>query len=528
MKKVILEEIDRIREVMGFKPLITEGIGDEAVEMIGTLFSKTDGEDLINNFIRSAKKADGSMYLDDAGNQIKTWPELAQYARVTGSKVDDVIPGFTDDLFEYFLKGSSPENAKMFRKAAVDSYFPPKMIEDYNLWKQGALTKEASEALKKDMISLADGIQNPYIKEAVEETGMMKKMRGAESRGIERTAGKSNAQINSEFQTLRQNSLKKDYKYTEADWQLLEDAKIRGIIKTDEYKKLGNMQLPSFGQLWDLYERFRIAKKGADAPVSFQEYLINELKYKLPSKFTKNTVATLKTMATPIEALFGTTKVMSKGKAFAILFGLTATGTAGLKIVNDLGEATKGALGGVGDITGDLNYSANYQARWKEYWSSDNSPQKKIGGETDSIYSPPDESNTQYSDSPPEIKLVDADQNIVKIVGGDKISLGGNNYNTFYFRLAGTVAGVGEGKFNPDLIEPFESAPATNTGGGNTQQQTTVTPITDDEKADVVRKLKEMYPTGDYGLGDYPYIKKIADKEFEYETTDGSIVKVTL
>ena len=60
------------------------------------------------------------------------------------------------------------------------------------------------------MISLADGIQNPYIKEAVEESGMMKTIRGVESRGIERTAGKSTAQINSEFQTLRQNSLKKD------------------------------------------------------------------------------------------------------------------------------------------------------------------------------------------------------------------------------------------------------------------------------------------------------------------------------
>ena len=525
MKKVILEEVDRIREIMGFNSLITEGIGDEAATMIGELFSKAEGEDLINNFIKSAKKADGSMYLDDAGKQIETWPELAQYARVAGSKVDEVIPGFTDDLFEYFLKGSGPENAKMFKKAAVESYFPEGMIKNYNSWKQGLLTKDASEALKKDMVALADGIQNRYIKEAVEETNMMRQMRGVESRGIERTAGKSNAQINSEFQALRQNSLKKDYKYNEADWQLLEDAKIRGIITPAEYKKLGNMQLPSFGQLWDLYESYRVAKKaGESKAISFEEYLVEQLKYKLPGKFTKTGVTTLKTIATPIEAIFGRTKVMSWQKAIGILFGLTATGTVGFKIINDLGEASKGALENVGGLTGDLNYSANYQTRWKEYWSSENSPKKKIGGIEESIYSPPDESNTQYSDVPPEIKLIDADEKIVKILGGNKISLGGKEYDTVYFKLAQTVAGYGEGKLNPDVIEPFESSKTST----QQQQTTTVSPITNDEKAKVVEELKAMDPNGDYGTADYDYIKKIDNNTFEYEDVQGNKIEVKI
>jgi hypothetical protein len=527
MKKVILEEVGRMREIMGLKPLITEGIGDEILNYVGSMYNRVDdkvnGEAVINNFVKSLKKSDGSSYLDDAGRKIESWPELRKFA--AGKNIDEIVPGFSDDLFEYLLKGGDEEVKRQFQLTAVNNVFPEKIMDDFYKWRDMDLPPDASEQLKQDMIALVDGTPNQYIRDAVEDTRIMKQIRGLEARPGERLMNKPLVQT--EFKKFKQKVFnKKNYELTEADHKLLDDAVTNGIITTEQRNKYFELEAPGYIKLYRLFEEYtKISrKKNFDKSLSFDKWVEKEIKTKIPSKFDKVLVDTFRYTLSPLLVLTNKSKIYSKKTALTTLAGLGLVGLAG--IANDLFETTAGGVEKVKDVTGDMNYAANYQKRWEEYWSSENSPKKKVGNSEESIYSSPDESNTRYSNQSPEIELVDADQNIVKIVDGSKISLNGTEYDTFYFRLAQTVATIGEGKFNPDIIEPFKSKP--NQSTVTQQQQTTVTPITDDEKADVVRKLKEMYPTGDYGLGDYPYIKKIADKEFEYETTDGSIVKVTL
>jgi hypothetical protein len=533
MKKVILEEVGRIREIMGFSALITEGIGDELVGMIGTLFSKADGEDLINNFVKSQRVTDG------AGNQIKSWPELAEYAATIQKSVDDVVPGFTDDLFEYFLKGSSPENAKMFKNAASEAVFPSTMRKNLNVYLQGGMTKESAKVFEKDMITLADGIQNRYVKEAIEDTGYMKQIRGLEVKDFRKTGAKGNDEIRASYETFKQNSLKKDYEYTEADWKLLWDAKTRGIISPEEYVKMGNKELPSFGKLWSLYDNYKIAKNaGKTEAISFEEYLIELLKYKIPSQYTRFNVAAIKEFTNPFLAAIGQSKTMSIGSGWMWLMGYTSLGTVltllyhGLNIGSNVGEKITGAVG-------DVDYSLNAERRWKEYWEIGNSAaMKNLGDGNENIYSEPDtDVNLKYAEGTPGIEIINADENIVRVKGG-KISLGGELYDKVYFRLGFELAGKDIGRMSPDVIEPIKSSSA-NAGAStppNTQQpgqtrkeelkkqqeqgQLQTIDATDAEKVKIIDKLYEINPDGDYGKNDYPYIKKIDDEYFLYCVSD--------
>ena len=159
MKKVILEEIGRIREIMGFKPLITEGIGDEILNYVGAIYGRVDdkvnGEAVINNFVKSLKKSDGSSYLDDAGKKIESWPELRKFA--AGKNIDEIVPGFADELFDYLLKSGDDEVKKQFQLTAVNNVFPEQIMDDYYKWRDMELSPEADKQLKQDMIALVDG-----------------------------------------------------------------------------------------------------------------------------------------------------------------------------------------------------------------------------------------------------------------------------------------------------------------------------------------------------------------------------------
>jgi hypothetical protein len=470
MKKVILEEVDRIREIMGFIPLITEGIGDEAIGVIGGLI-RSDNDVLINNFVKSLKKSDGSLYLDNTGKQIDSWGELTRYADLTKQQVDDLVPGFTDDLFDYFLKGTE-EQQKAFRRAAVDNYFNEAMKYDFNLWDDMKMSINDSEVFRQDMLAIIDDIQNPKIKQAVEESGFGKKLRGLEPRKGELSS--PGGSLDLEIAKLKKNSNKPDYVYTEKDWKNIRNAFNSGILERKEYEALVSKKLPKFGEMWKLYDKFRVAAKSGkkNAPKTFEEYLLKELEYKIPSKLSQTNVKILKKIAMPFEAVFlGNNSAMSATKGALILGGLGLGGPAG-EIILDLANVVYGMLVKGADKTEDLDYTVNAPLAWEEYWKSDN-PQKSLdGGETnDNIYAKPDGYNVKFATETPKIKIISADENIVRIVG-DKISLGGKLYDTVYFRMAAEVGGKGESSMlgNVSVIEPFEASPA-NAGAGTQQQQ---------------------------------------------------------
>jgi len=475
MKKIILEEVDRIREIMGFRSLITEGIGDEILGAIGKLTSDTKGRQLVDEFVTTLRQADGvSKYLDDAGKPIESWFELSRIAgRTPGKTVDDIIPNFTDDLIEYFLFKSTPENAQMFRKAATDAVFPSALLDDFPSWKSGAMTPQSAKEFTDDMKAIADGIEDPYIKNAVENTGIMKQIRGTASRDADTLLPNNPAQLSQEVSSLKQNSLKKDYQYTERDWEILNMAKNSGELSKEEFEKIGSRRVPKFGEMSNLYNSYRQAAKkgGKNSPKTFEEYLIKELEYKLPSKLTQINLALIKKIAMPLETLLGGNTVMTKTRAAIWLAGFGLGGPAGA-IILDLANAAYGTMVKGADKTEDLNYAVNAPLAWEEYWKQDD-PQKSLdGGETnDNVYAQPDGYNIKFADTPPKIKIISSDQNIVKIIG-DKISLGGKMYDTVYFRMAFEVGGKGESSMigNVSVIEPFEASPA-NAGAGTQQQQ---------------------------------------------------------
>jgi hypothetical protein len=84
-----------------------------------------------------------------------------------------------DTVFKFLFSHEAPEETrKEFTKSAIESCFPANLLVDFPLWKSGAMTPQSAKEFTDDMKTIADGIVNPYIREAIEETNMMKRIRG--------------------------------------------------------------------------------------------------------------------------------------------------------------------------------------------------------------------------------------------------------------------------------------------------------------------------------------------------------------
>jgi hypothetical protein len=466
MKKVILEEIDRIREIMGFESLISEGIGDEAIGLVGGLI-RSDGDAMVNNFVKGLKKSDGSLYLDDAGKQIESWGELTRYADLTKQTVDDLVPGFTDDLIDLFLNGTK-EQQKSLRTAAIENYFNSQMRKDFKLWDAMNMSKEDADVFRQDMLAILEDIRNPKLKQAVEDSPFGQKLRGLMPRSGEASATGNLADITK----LKKRSNDPKYEYTEEDFLTLRRGYTSGAIDRETYELLVEKRIPKFGEMMKLYDNYKLAAKSGkkDAPISFEEYLISLIKYQVPSKFDRTTVDIIKRITNPFLAAIGLSKTMSIGKGFMWLTGVPTFGYLATLAYHAL-NIGGGVASKVSGAAGDLDYAVNAGRRWKEFWEKgNNAAMKNLGGGNESIYSDPDtDVNLTYAEGTPDIEVISADENIVKVLGG-KISLGGKLYDKVYFRLGFEIAGKDVGRMSPDVIEPIKSS-AADTGAGTQQQQ---------------------------------------------------------
>ena len=95
----------------------------------------------------------------------------------------------------------------------------------------------------------------------------------------------------------------------------------------------------------------------------------------------------------------------------------------------------------------------------------------------------PDIRNDDYKGKAPAIEVMDAENQVIKIMPPNKISINGKEYEQIYFELAETVLGMGEGTFNPDLIKPYEGGKGTQQQTQQQQQQTTTSGTMTKEQA---------------------------------------------
>lgn len=608
MNKIIKEEINRIREVMGLKLLNESVIPAGAIKTLLSDFAQTVGknlDDITQAANQGAKKAsivglyDGLKNSTDQSikNFVDSLDEVAgSYNKKVNDLLDEITSGKIADEIqeEIFTKmasktaGVDPNLLNLLPKNETlrslydntSSYYTK--YDDISYLKKIAENPDELEYLKKINGSIQNQIsilpEGPFrtqlqkswdeqleyfnkniigkggdeikldippsdtpdeqIDEMVEDVTLTAEEKVAQIIKSEKLDLSDAAQRKKKTEIYESLVKKPENKWTAEDFAWVQWLTSKGLLSEAENKALF-ANLPTMFELADLmraYDAFKnTTEKNAQNFKTFDVYLKGK-GYKIPSFWQKNGARLFnwfKNITEPyltfLNFKFDKEWLKSAGKTLLHSAVIISGAFASLWLAS--GRVAKKAAKYF-DTWADLDETKIQQALNEFFEYRD--PQ--INGKDIYTSDADGEFNAQYKESPPQIdKIINADDKSISLKS--YVMVDSKYCRGFIFEVSQSPLAGGE-NYLPHKMTSIPSLctetpdpkymPGASTPPNTQQQQTTVTPITDDEKADVVRKLKEMYPTGDYGLGDYPYIKKIADKEFEYETTDGGIVKVTL
>ena len=548
MKKIILEEINRAREIMGLNPkVITEGaVTDDLFKVIINKAYREGAGAKIDEFINDKAK---KLFPTDPGYNIDGLADLLDDLSANpGKKVDELIPGITDDLFEYLLTNPNTGIQTIFKKVVEENVFPREFFETvdavtneikpglFDKWNNGQLTDDEAKMLKSNILNLYNNVNNDAMKIALDEMDIVKTAKGE----MKPTFANAKPSTFDDTQLLKFHSNIKDkvfrnkeYLLTQGDAKILDLALAKSLIKKSDIQKLIDVKYPGFNKMFDLLDEYNRLYKlpienGGIGKVTFEDWLETTLKAKLPNKSSELAIKTLRYFANPVRALAGKGD-MNIWIAILKILGVTSGFYIG---ANALAQILSGMVEKGANVLEKVDYKVNVESRWKDYWNPDNSPKVKIGDTTRSIYMAPDDSNETYKGDAPAIEVMDADNQVIRIMPPNTISINGKPYDQIYFELANTALGIGESTVNPDLIRPYEGG-----DNENNTNKTNETPkeavvlasgeyntvgATDAEINAVIKKIEDTKPDWSMVEEDRNYIKKVndgTDKKFEYEGT---------
>jgi hypothetical protein len=545
MKKIILEEINRAREIMGLNPkVITEGtVTDDLFRAIVNKAYREGASSQIDFYINSQAK---KLLPTEPGYNIDGLVDLLDDVSATGKKVNELIPGITDDLFEYLLTNPNTGIQGVFKKVVKEHVFPEEIIGTvdlatnkkipglYDKWNKGQLTDDEAEMLKSNILNLYKNVNNDAMKIALDDMNIVKRAKGEMKPAFAdaKPSDFDDTQLLKFHSEIKDKVLRdKEYLLTQGDSKMLDLALTKSLIKQSDIQKLIDAKYPGFNKMFDLLDEYnRLYKlpvdKGGIGKISFEDWLEQTLKSRIPNKASELAIRTLRYFANPVRALAGKGN-MNIWRAILSILGVTSGFYIG---ANALAQIISGMVNQGSNVLEKVDYKVNVEERWKDYWSPDNSPKVQIGDSTRSIYLAPDDSNETYKGDAPAIEVMDADNQIIKIMSPNTISINGKKYDQIYFELASTALGIGEGTVNPDLIKPYEGGDSENdTNKTNETPKEAVVLVsgeyntvdaTEDEKTVVINKIEATKSDWEMVDEDRNYIKKVDDgtnKKFEYE-----------
>jgi len=545
MKKIILEEINRAREIMGLNPkVITEGtVTDDLFRAIVNKAYREGAASQIDFYINSQAK---KLLPTEPGYNIDGLVDLLDDVSATGKKVNELIPGITDDLFEYLLTNPNTGIQGVFKKVVKEHVFPEEIIGTvdlatnkkipglYDKWNKGQLTDDEAEMLKSNILNLYKNVNNDAMKIALDDMNIVKRAKGEMKPAFAdaKPSDFDDPQLLKFHSEIKDKVLRdKEYLLTQGDSKMLDLALTKSLIKQSDIQKLIDAKYPGFNKMFDLLDEYnRLYKlpvdKGGIGKISFEDWLEQTLKARIPNKASELAIRTLRYFANPVRALAGKGN-MNIWRAILSILGVTSGFYIG---ANALAQIISGMVNKGSNVLEKVDYKVNVEERWKDYWSPDNSPKVQIGDSTRSIYLAPDDSNETYKGDAPAIEVMDADNQVIRIMSPNTISINGKKYDQIYFELADTALGIGESTVNPDLIKPYEGGDSENDANktNETPKEAVVlvsgeyntVDATEDEKTAVINKIESTKSDWEMVDEDRNYIKKVDDgtnKKFEYE-----------
>jgi hypothetical protein len=425
MSKVLNEEINRIREVMGLsekKPLVMEGgVVTDAVTGLLSKMYREGGQRIIDDAVEYASL--GKTFTDANGNSytIRNWTDLMDQATIEGKKISELIPGITDDIIIALGNSTLKKNLIDTTKGYI---FNQNQIRSYLAWNDGKLTSEGAEAVRKNLLETFESA-DPRLQGILQDSNITKKLKGQMEPDYARKplSEYQDAELTKRLPELKNKIIKTQDKLTQGESKELEVMVSKGILPQQEFNKLLDLKYPGINKMFLLVDEYnRVQKLGQiGQDITFEEWVISEYKSKLPNKVTEKGIRALRYFINPVRRLFGMTKEGSFSTALGKIIGVSS---GAYILVNDGLEIIAGLVGMGGEKTGAANYIVNAKLRWKEYWEKDN-PKVKIGDTTQSIYTGVDESNEKYKNNAPPITVMNPEKGVVKIESPNTISING-------------------------------------------------------------------------------------------------------
>jgi hypothetical protein len=461
MKTVnLLNEIKRVKEIMGFS-LINEGLPGGFADLFTPLLKNED--ELRIKLGKAAKGANVELRIVesiiDVLNDPAKFDLLGPSVKRQMFQVFSQLEEIKKPLYNLVSKELGYSSTSEFEKVIA------KKMKEFAIKNPG---KNVSELYDNAIKELLPG-ENIFFKDFLANSNFPKIQKIYQ--GATKYLDMDEMSLKTEFEKLKKRAKKEGYKgfddaenapgLTDDEKELLSEMRRRKFISDQEWLDIAKLEKGTLGQFIALHDEFiRAKRKGEYKGLTFQNYLQEQVKLKMPNWYKRNAAALSDTIIRPYLNIFQNGGTLGDwrrlGVDISILSGLIVVLWRTLKTG---GEAVAEYLNNLVGLT-----EAEIKSRWKNFWQG--SPKFKVGDTTTSVYNQLDGiQNKDFATNAPIILQIDVESGLVYT--DRPISIQGKLYDAVIFKLAKNILPIGEGsKFFPDYISPSnvtDSEPQTQT-----------------------------------------------------------------
>jgi hypothetical protein len=453
MKKEILSEISRVKEIMGLN-LLNEGVVDDFTSYVLRAFGPGADVAAVKSAADAAVTKLGRQFSVVATDLDRVMQGIVRFDSLSASQqkkifelltaIDEIRPAlYKEVLGELGYSGS--DGVKQFERALLDDMVEiqrqnPRLAPD-TVYKKGL----EKLGIDDEIFPLMSKTNQKSLLDAL--GGKTKFFDMGESELVKRKTDL--------FRKMEKNA---QYDPTEQDFELMDELIRRNIFPRRDWNKFLERKFVNLKEVWGLAEDFMYLKGKGEIPgnKTFDEWVTESgKKYaNVWAKYGKDLNSIIRIVsiplflskATPAQRVFGWLK----------LGGITL-GSGLLFIIERIRYGGKKAGEAFDDFT---NYDVSkIEDRWKEFWAQ-SEPQFNIGGNKFSVYNELDlEKNKLYENNAPAIRIYDKEKALLEVPSG--ISVDGVVKTVVKFLMSKSLIAAGSRLFRDYISLPTISTTPT-------------------------------------------------------------------
>ncbi len=419
MRKEILSEISRVKEIMGLT-LLSEGVIDDFTTYVLKAFGQGADAAAVKSLADVAVTKLGRQFAAVATDLDRVMQGIVTFDSLSASQqkkifelltsIDEIRPTLYKEVLGE-LGYSGTDGVKQFERALLDE-----MIEIQRQNPRLAPDTVYKKGLEK--LGIPDTI-SPLMSKS-NQNSLLDAL-GGRTKFFNMTEAELIKRKTDFFRKMDKNA---KYDPTAEDYELIEELKRRGAFSSREWNKYLERRFVNLKEIWGLAERFEYlrgkpaSEGGIPAGKTFDDWITeNGKKYaNVWAKYGKDLNSIVRLVSVPLFQSKAT--AAQRAFAWAKLGGITLPPVA-IWLIQRIGYGT----GKVGEFVDDFTgYDVSViEDRWKEFWSQ-SEPLFNIGGQTFSVYNEKDlQKNKEYENNAPGIRIYDKENTLLEVSSGISI-----------------------------------------------------------------------------------------------------------